>query len=91
MKTLLDYRIEAVREIELHGLVPYNMRACLDENCLVVFGSCWDKVGTVVQEIALCEDLNAGKIKIVDMVSHIRGQIEASGPPEVHTKHPCRP
>jgi len=90
MKTLLDYEIDAIREIERHGLVPYNMRACLDEHRLVVFGSCWDKAGTVVQEGASCEDLNAGTVKIVDMVRRIRGQIEASGPPQVHAERPCR-
>jgi hypothetical protein len=83
MKTLLDYRIEAVDEIELHGLVPHNMRASLEDDRLVVFGCCRDQDGTVVQEKASCKDLNTGAVKIVDMVSRIRHKIEASGPSAV--------
>jgi hypothetical protein len=79
MKTLAEHRIEAIAQIERTGLVPHNMRACLEDDRLVIFGSCRDGADTVVQEGATCQDLNDGQIRIIDMVSRIRAKIEASG------------
>lgn len=80
MKTLNDYRGDGIAEIELNGVVPFNMRVAVEDQHIVVFGTCRDDRDTVVQERATCQDLNEGTAKISEMVQRVRQKIEASGP-----------